>query len=455
MKKYFFILALSSFIANASTIIGSPTVEINQEGLYLIKIKIVSDSKISEDQILITNFKSDDELSDFKFEYRIFESLPDFKRLTLSLSREHLEDYISFRINIQEELKKDIFIFLPQNEKAGIKKSNISFKLPAKKIYGEPKRYDIEKILSEESEYTNSNQFEPNSLFSVKKTDEREDIQDSLDIIPGEEIETIWSVSSSVSKNFEASIYQIMWGFYLENPNAFIDDNINMVRGDIDLSIPSQELVASTSDLNARNSIAFMNSNRELVKRFEEKPTLKLTAPTEILNDSQNRESINSNSLSDLDSIQIAEIDNSKLSGSEIVKKNTSIIDLQTQGNFSSEKLASNSSQSFSIQDLLWVGILSLMIGFATAYFLIRHTKKTVFLKEMLEEDLLDENNIFQSNLSISNDIETQELDLVRTYIDMGDKESATKIIDKIIANSSNDYIISEARLLKKQNNKL
>ena len=73
----------------------------------------------------------------------------------------------------------------------------------------------------------------------------------------------------------------------------------------------------------------------------------------------------------------------------------------------------------------------------------------------MLEADLLDENNIFQSNLSISNDIETQELDLVRTYIDMGDKESASKIIDKLIDNSSNEYIVSEAHLLKEQNNKL
>lgn len=455
MKKYFFVLALFSFFANASTIIGTPTVEINQEGSYLVKIKIVSDSKISEDQILITNFKSDDELSDFKFEYRIFETLPDFKRLTLSLSKEHLEDYISFRLNIQDELKKDIFIFLPQNEKAKIKNSNISFKLPAKKIYGEPKRYDIEKILSEDSEYANSNELQTNSFSLSKTIDTQEDIQESLDIIPSREIETIWSVSSSVSKNFEASIYQIMWAFYLENPNAFIDENINMVRGDLDLTIPTQELVASTSELRARNSIAFMNTERELVKRSEEKPILKLTAPTEISNESQNRESINGNSLSALDSIQIAEIDNSKLSGSEIVKKNTSIIDLQTQSDFSAEKLASNSSQSFSFQELLWVGILSLMIGFAIAYFLIRHTQKSVFSKKMLEADLLDENNIFQSNLSISNDIETQELDLVRTYIDMGDKESASKIIDKLIANSSNEYIVSEAHLLKEQNNKL
>ena len=41
-----------------------------------------------------------------------------------------------------------------------------------------------------------------------------------------------------------------------------------------------------------------------------------------------------------------------------------------------------------------------------------------------MEEDLQDENNTFQTNLSISNDIETQELDLVRTYIEMDDWDS-------------------------------
>jgi FimV-like protein len=66
-------------------------------------------------------------------------------------------------------------------------------------------------------------------------------------------------------------------------------------------------------------------------------------------------------------------------------------------------------------------------------------------------EDLQDENNTFQTNLSISNDIETQELDLVRTYIEMDDWESATKILDKLIANSTNDLIVSEAYSLLKE----
>ena len=59
--------------------------------------------------------------------------------------------------------------------------------------------------------------------------------------------------------------------------------------------------------------------------------------------------------------------------------------------------------------------------------------------------------NTFQSNLSISNDIETQELDLVRTYVEMDDWDSAEKILDKLIANSTNESIISDARSILKE----
>ena len=62
-----------------------------------------------------------------------------------------------------------------------------------------------------------------------------------------------------------------------------------------------------------------------------------------------------------------------------------------------------------------------------------------------------DENNTFQTNLSISNDIETQELDLVRTYIAMDDWDSAIIILDKLVATSTNNSIISEAQSLLKE----
>ena len=450
MKKFIFFLAFFSFSINASVIIGSPNVEINTEGLYLVKIKISSNNSIAEDKILLTNFKSDDELSDFEFEYQIFENLEDYIRLTLAIPNTYPEDYISFRLSIKEELKKDIFIFLPQNDLTSSKQSEVSFKLPAKKIYGEPERYDIARILSEDQNYDDSDTEENNTFFLAKPINSQKgEINESLSI-PSDEVETIWSVSTSVSKNYDASIYQIMWGFYLENPNAFIDEDINLVRGDVDLNLPSQELVASTSNVTAKESIAFMGSRQNLINEPLIQPILKLTAPTEIFNDSEGG-GTDENTISSSNLISIQEIDNSGLTASEIVQKNTSFISLNTESDYSSASDIPSNARSFGLQDLFWVGLISLFIGFVIAYMLIKYRKSPVYTKSALEEDLLDENNTFQTNLSVSNDIETQELDLVRTYLEMGDWQSATKILDKLIANSSNDSIVSEARLLLKE----
>ena len=451
MKKLILFLALFSHSLYASIVIGSPNVEINSEGLYLVQIKISSTTNLAEDDISITNFKSNDDLSDFNFEFKIFENLQDYKRLTLALPSTHLEDYISFRLDIKNELKKDIFIFLPQNDLVPKAKSQVSFKLPSKKIYGEPQRYDLEKILSEESNYEDPEPSESNAFSLAKPANDITEEAEDPKSIPSDEVETIWSVSKSVSQNYDASIYQIMWGFYLENPNAFIDEDINRVRGDIDLALPSQELVASTSAISAKESIAFMDARNSQLKRSAIKPILKLTAPVEIFTDTEvMKDSINSStSESQLDLVK--EVDNSQLNASEIVEKNTSFIELKSQSDFSINTNTSKNSQAFDLRDLFWVGVLSLLLGFAIAYMLIRSSKRPTFTKAAVEEDLQDESNIFQTNLSISNDIETQELDLVRTYIEMDDWESATKILDKLIANSTNDLIVSEAYSLLKE----
>ena len=451
MKKLILFLALFSHSLYASIVIGSPNVEINSEGLYLVQIKISSTTNLAEDDISITNFKSNDDLSDFNFEFKIFENLQDYKRLTLALPSTHLEDYISFRLDIKNELKKDIFIFLPQNDLVPKAKSQVSFKLPSKKIYGEPQRYDLEKILSEESNYEESDPSESNA-FSLAKPDNdiTEEAEDPKSI-PSDEVETIWSVSKSVSQNYDASIYQIMWGFYLENPNAFIDEDINRVRGDIDLALPSQELVASTSAISAKESIAFMDARNSQLKRSAIKPILKLTAPVEIFTDTQVMKDSTNSSTSESQLDLVKEVDNSQLNASEIVEKNTSFIELKSQSDFSINTNTSKNSQAFDLRDLFWVGVLSLLLGFAIAYMLIRSSKRPTFTKAAVEEDLQDESNTFQTNLSISNDIETQELDLVRTYIEMDDWESATKILDKLIANSTNDLIVSEAYSLLKE----
>ena len=451
MKKIFLSFALISQSLFAITIIGSPNVEINSEGSYLVQIKISSTSNLKEDDISITDFKSDNELSDFNFDYKIFENLQEYKRLTLAISRDYLEDYISFRLNVGKELKKDIFIFLPQNDVTRKAKSHVSFKLPAKKIYGESQRYDIAKILSEELDYEDS-ETENSNTFSLIKSNNNDNVRlEEPKVIPSAEVETIWSVSKSVSQNYEASIYQIMWAFYLENPNAFIDENINIVRGDVDLVMPSQDLVDSTTSLDAKKSIAFMDDKLVEIQASIEKPVLKLTAPTKSVDSIERINPVEEKTYTD-SKPRISNEDKKNLSASEIVSQNTSIINLNSDSDFSQQDNLSNDSQGFDVKDLLWAAFLSLLLGFAIAFMLIRSNKKPVFTKAAVEEDMLDENHTFQTNLSISNDIETQELDLARTYTDMGDIEGAKNILDKLISSSKNDSIVSEARKLLQKN---
>jgi len=77
MKKFLLFFILLSPSLFSSTVIGNPNVEINPDGLYLIQIKISSTKNINEDDIFIKNFKSDEELSDLNFEFKIFENLQD------------------------------------------------------------------------------------------------------------------------------------------------------------------------------------------------------------------------------------------------------------------------------------------------------------------------------------------------------------------------------------------
>ena len=147
----------------------------------------------------------------------------------------------------------------------------------------------------------------------------------------------------------------------------------------------------------------------------------------------------------------IIQIDNSDLNASEIVSKNTSIIELKSEANFYKNTNNLSDSKGFDLRDLFWVALLSLVLGFSIAYMLIRSSKKPAFTRSAVEEDLQDEINTFQTNLSISNDIETQELDLVRTYIAMDDWDSAIIILDKLVATSTNNSIISEAQSLLKE----
>ena len=455
MKNFFILLTLFIPIAQAKGIIGSPEVSINTSGNYLISIQINNLPSLSENDIELNDFKSNDPLSETALEYLLFEDMDVFKRLTLALPFNFQDTYFSFRLRAGNQTSKDIFIFLPQNTLKEQSPRELSFKLPAKKIYGKPQRYDIEAAIAGESD---TGFIEPakSSQLSSKPDETIPSPFPSLELSPkavkSENIETMWSVAQSVKDNYDASIYQIMWAFYLENPNAFIDENINLVRNDVDLVMPSSDLVMSTENNDARQSINFMSSlptksatisGRQLILTAPEKPQIKLEeiGKSDALNLDEKASEILDASVNK----------NSNLSGSEIIEKNTSIISLSaSEANLT--EVSTGSSRAFQLKDLIWVALLSLILGFVIAFVLIRLNRKPSFTKTAVEEEFQqDDSAIFQSNLSITNDIETQELDLVRTYIDMNDWKNAEMILEKLLSSSTNPSILSAAKELLDQ----
>ena len=455
MKKIFILLTLFTSIAQAKGVVGSPEVSINTSGNYLISIQINNLPSLSENDIELNDFKSNDPLSETALEYLLFEDVETFKRLTLALPVNFQDTYFSFRLRAGDQISKDIFIFLPQNTLKKQSASELSFKLPAKKIYGNPERYDIQAAIAKDSDASFSLSDQSSQLSS--EPDEKilsplPNLELTPKVVESENIETMWSVAQSVKDNYDASIYQIMWAFYLENPNAFIDENINLVRSDLDLVMPSSELVMSTVNTDARQSINFMSSlpmkaatisGRQLILTAPEKPQVQLqeTAKSKNLNPDTK----------DLKTLDTNIKNNADLSGSDIIEKNTSIISLNaSEASLAAELI--NSPRAFQLKDLIWVALLSLILGFVIAFILIRLNRRPSFTKSAVEEDFQqDKTSIFQSNLSITNDIETQELDLVRTYIDMSDWENAEVILKKLLSSSTNPSILSVAKELLDQ----
>ena len=455
MKNFFILLTLFISIAQAKGIIGSPEVSINASGNYLISIQINNLPSLNENDIELNDFKSNDPLLETALEYLLFEDMNVFKRLTLALPVNFQDTYFSFRLRAGNQTSKDIFIFLPQNTLKEQSPRELSFKLPAKKIYGEPQRYDIQGAIAGKSD---TGFIEPtqSSQLSSELDETIPSPLPSLALSPkavkSENIETMWSVAQSVRDNYDASIYQIMWAFYLENPNAFIDENINLVRNDVDLVMPSSDLVMSTENNEARQSINFMSSlstksatisGRQLILTAPEKPQIKL-------------EEIGKSDALNLDDKASEILDasvnkNLNLSGLEIIEKNTSIISLSvSEANLT--EVSTGSSRAFQLKDLIWVALLSLILGFVIAFVLIRLNRKPSFTKTAVEDEFQqDDSTIFQSNLSITNDIETQELDLVRTYIDMNDWKNAEMILEKLLSSSTNPSILSAAKELLDQ----
>ena len=421
-----FISGFLIFNAHADISISSPKLKFNNQDERIIEFRI-NDEKIQDDDIVIKAYKSDDILEYQDFAYLILKNYEDYQILEIIIDNKFEENYFSFRIEISNEVSKDIFVFLPSRLIDSEQKvtKNIIEKNSSQLVYEK-------KLIPEISE---------------------EPTKDAEQIINADEITTMWSLASQFKEETNASIYQIMWSIYLGNKDAFIKDNINLIRSDIDIIIPTSSQMTSVSDDEARSSILKMNKSFSIDFAPAAKSLLVLTAPKI---QSQN-EKINTNEKQD-EKIKIDLSQENAVDAKSFIEKNTKTLVMDLENDPISNLIEESKNKPNEISDtglsrfdLLFVAIISVLSGILIALIYIQlKSKKDNKIKYDFIEAADNDSKIdgLPKGLSIENNHDEQQIDLAYTYYEMGNYEDAVKILNQIIKNSKITSIKTKAEEL-------
>ena len=449
MKKILALLFIISTSIQADIALSSPKVSVNEQGQFLILFTVNSDARIRSKDFILNEYQSDIPLAEDVVAFTLFEEEGDFDKFTIALGNNYPDDYFSFQLVIKDELTKNVFIFLPSRYKTF--SSQPSYTAPKKPLVTEKPALESE-LLIEESVQDSLDITE--DTFEDMQSDNKAETEEI--IVDSTEITTIWSLASSIAKESDADIYQIMWAIFLANEAAFIDDNINLVRADIDLVIPTNEVLSNISSEFAKDSIQQMNSNIQSLSVSKNiKSILTLTAP---IDDRQipptpiaAKEEILEEEVKPL----ITNQDQSNLSPDDFIKSNSKTIELGVQNEplEALQQKADEVSESGSIRilDLLLVGLGALLAGFVLAFFYIRKNSKRVSDDDIYGFDNpADEGGIegLPKGLSVKNDTDTQQLDLAATYIEMDNLDDAKQILTALVKSTESDSVRQEAETL-------
>ena len=443
MKNILALLLIFSVTIQADIALSSPKVSVNEQGQFLIQFTVNSDSKIRSKDIVLNEYQSDIPLAEDLLAFTLFEEEGAFDKFTIALGNNYPEDYFSFQLLIKNKLTKNVFIFLPSRYKAFTSQPNYS--APQKPIAKNKPLAAPEVLIEEVSTDTQSE-----IAAEVEVEVEVEEV-----IIESSEITTIWSLASQIAKETDADIYQIMWAIFLANETAFIDNNINLVRADINLVIPSNDVLSNISTQLAKDSIQEMNSSRQTLRVSKNiKSLLTLTAPID-------NTQITPTPVAPQEAIAQKDLplpvnkNQEDLSPDDFIQSNTKTIELGVQNEplealQETSKEVSNSS-SIGILDMLLVSLAALLAGFILAVLYIRKNSKTITEDDIYGFDNpADEGGIegLPKGLSVKNDADTQQLDLASTYVEMGNLSDAKQILQALVKSTDSDSVKAEAEAL-------
>jgi len=441
MKNILALLLIFSVTIQADIALSSPKVSVNEQGQFLIQFTVNSDSKIRSKDIVLNEYQSDIPLAEDLLAFTLFEEEGAFDKFTIALGNNYPEDYFSFQLLIKNKLTKNVFIFLPSRYKAFTSQPNYS--APQKPI-AKNKPLAAPEVLIEEVLTDTQSEIAAEVEVEVEEV-----------IIESSEITTIWSLASQIAKETDADIYQIMWAIFLANETAFIDNNINLVRADINLVIPSNDVLSNISTQLAKDSIQEMNSSRQTLRVSKNiKSLLTLTAPID-------NTQITPTPVAPQEAIAQKDLplpvnkNQEDLSPDDFIQSNTKTIELGVQNEplealQETSKEVSNSS-SIGILDMLLVSLAALLAGFILAVLYIRKNSKTITEDDIYGFDNpADEGGIegLPKGLSVKNDADTQQLDLASTYVEMGNLSDAKQILQALVKSTDSDSVKAEAEAL-------
>lgn len=387
---FLFFIIFSSLLSSEITYLSSKTFQ--DENAIQIIISINSTEEIDKSDISIFEYQTSSSIKDSLFNL----SLSRVNISEYNLSFEKLKDtdtpYALFTIEIKDN-RKDFFIFLSDDS------------------------------------YTSILQDETAEVLSLQIFEEEETYSEL--VILADEITTVWSMAESLNYD-DLSIYQVMWSIFENNRGAFIDDNINLIRNDMDILIPELQSIREIDKSYAKFSI------REMIdtNTFETQQMLTLVAPEPEAIIEQEIEVTQEEKTQNFD---IQNQEQTTLDPQAIIESQTRIIEIERNEEIEISNGEINSGVN--ILQLLIVSLVSLAVGFLIAIFLIKRNLVTA-KNEYKPDDALSS---MPKGLSIKNDPFIQQFDLAITLYEMKDYEKAKILLDEIIDKAKNQKLIQQA----------
>ena len=415
---------ISSFNLYGEILLSSPKTSLNSQDQRVIEFKIQNES-IKDNDLFLYEYKTNNPINESDIAYTLLEDFGEYQLFKVILSEKYQEDYFSLTIEIKNEFTKDVFIFLPSKLR----------------------NYNSQPINIE------NKQIPRRTAEEIIQTTEIQEQTPTEQIIKGSEITTVWSMAEKIKgNNSDISIYQIMWSIYLGNKGAFINENINLIRKDIDIYVPETSEIENISYQFAKDSILDMNTSFSRSFSNASKSILVLTAPELPIED--NEEKIIEASKEENSHITLESTSNPK----DFIKENTKELSLNVENETvkefinQTEDLETERGNNFEIFDLIFISLISLASGALLALIFI-HLRNIKNLKEQEYdfEEAKDDDSLLSGmpkGLSIENNEDQQQLDLAAIYIEMNDQENAKKILSNLVKKSDSDQIKKEANSL-------